>query len=277
MNIEEGINDLIEYKRLILKLEDELNKKSTEISMLKKHYSDLKSLFDDIQVECDELNKKLLSKNSEIKKLEKKHEEEIKNIRQNFEKQKEIYEEKLLKLSAINPKNKEISLEREIKIRYEEKFKEKNIENEILKNKIKILENENNDLKSEIEKNEKTYNQMINFEEDKNLSEDLVKIEDNEKEMNDKMKELQIIIKEKDEIIEKLYKNLDEIKEQKSSYEQNLSKKYFFDINKFKEAENQNNALNMELKRKNDELNNIQNRLIKLEELINQKKLNLKK
>ena len=142
MNIEEGINDLIEYKRLILKLEDELNKKSTEISMLKKHYSDLKSLFDDIQVECDELNKKFLSKNSEIKKLEKKYEEEIKNIRQNFEKQKEIFEEKLLKLSAINPKNKEISLEREIKIRYEEKFKEKNIENEILKNKIKILENE---------------------------------------------------------------------------------------------------------------------------------------
>ena len=75
MNIEEGINDLIEYKRLILKLEDELNKKSTEISMLKKHYSDLKSLFDDIQVECDELNKKFLSKNSEIKKLEKKYEE----------------------------------------------------------------------------------------------------------------------------------------------------------------------------------------------------------
>ncbi len=276
MNIEEGINDLIEYKRLILKLEDELNKKSTEISMLKKHYSDLKSLFDDIQVECDELNKKLLSKNSEIKKLEKKHEEEIKNIRQNFEKQKEIYEEKLLKLSAINPKNKEISLEREIKIRYEEKFKEKNIENEILKNKIKILENENNDLKSEIEKNEKTYNQMINFEEDKNLSEDLVKIEDNEKEMNDKMKELQIIIKEKDEIIEKLYKNLDEIKEQKNSFEQNLAKKYFFDINKFKEAENQNNELNMELKRKNDELNNIQNRLIKLEELINHKKTEFK-
>ena len=146
MSFEERINDLIEYKRLVIKLEDELNKKTSEISILNKQNTDLKSLFESIQVECDDLNKKLITKNSEMKKINKKYEEELKNQRKNFEKQKEIYEDKILKLSSINPMNKEISLEREIKIRFEEKLKEKNIENEILKNKIKILENEKNDI-----------------------------------------------------------------------------------------------------------------------------------
>ena len=127
MNIEEQIKDLIEYKLLVIKLEDELNKKSSEINILLKHNSELKSLSQVLQNECDELNNKLISKNSEIKKVEKKYKEELDNITHNFDKQKEIYENKLLKLSSINPMNKEISIKREVEIVYEEKLKEKNI------------------------------------------------------------------------------------------------------------------------------------------------------
>ena len=161
MSLEDQINDLIEYKRLVNKLEDELNKKSSEISLLSKNNIDLKSLCQELQNECDEINKKLKLKNTEMKKLEKKYKEEKEILNQNFEKQKEIYEEKILKLSFINPINKEISLEREIQIRYEEKYNEKNREIEILKNKIRNLEYDNNELRLEIVELKKMKNQYF--------------------------------------------------------------------------------------------------------------------
>ena len=48
--------------------------------------------------------------------------------------------------------NKEISIKREVEVRYEEKLKEKNEEIGILKNKIKNLNDENYDLRYEIER-----------------------------------------------------------------------------------------------------------------------------
>ena len=98
MSLEDQINDLIEYKRLVNKLEDELNKKSSEISLLSKNNIDLKSLCQELQNECDEINKKLKLKNTEMKKLEKKYKEEKEILNQNFEKQKEIYEEKIYRI-----------------------------------------------------------------------------------------------------------------------------------------------------------------------------------
>ena len=52
MSLEDQINDLIEYKRLVNKLKDELNKKSSEISLLSKNNIDLKSLCQELQNEC---------------------------------------------------------------------------------------------------------------------------------------------------------------------------------------------------------------------------------
>ena len=85
MNMQEHINDLIEYKRLVIKLEDELKKKSSENAILSKQNLDLKSLCQDLQIECDELNKKLISKNSEMKKLDKKYKDEMDKLSKNFE------------------------------------------------------------------------------------------------------------------------------------------------------------------------------------------------
>ena len=48
--------------------------------------------------------------------------------------------------------NKEISIKREVEVRYEEKLKEKNEEIAILNNKIKNLNDENYDLRYEIER-----------------------------------------------------------------------------------------------------------------------------
>ena len=271
--MEEEINEFIELKRLIKKLEEELSLKNTENLILSKQNIDIKRLLDELQKECNELNEKLSIKNSEIKKLEKKYKEEKENISKNFEKQKEIYESKLLKLSSINPMNKEISLEREIQIRYDEKLKQKDIEIEILKNKIKKLENDNNDLRVEIENTKNMQNQINKLNEEKDFINDFVIQEDKDKNENDieyytKLKKLQSIIKDKDENMDKLYRELDQIKSERKKYELDLSKKYFLDLNKFKELEAINNKLKQELISKENELKEIENKLLNLQEFL---------
>ena len=275
--MEEEINEFIELKRLVKKLEEELSIKNSENIILAKENNDIKILSEELQNECNELNKKLSNKNSEIKKLEKKYKEEKDNIINNFEKQKEIYESKLLKLSSINPMNNEISLEREIQIRYDEKLKQKNIEIEILKNQIKKLENDKNELRIEIENEKRRQIQINKLNEEKDMLNDIVNQEDDEKKDNDieyytSLKKLQSIIKDKDENIDKLYQELNQIKIDRKKYELDLSKKYFLDLNKFKDLEANNNKLKQELISKNDELKEIENKLLELQEYFEESK-----
>ena len=275
--MEEEINEFIELKRLVKKLQEELSIKNSENIILAKENNDIKILSEELQNECNELNKKLSNKNSEIKKLEKKYKEEKDNIINNFEKQKEIYESKLLKLSSINPMNNEISLEREIQIRYDEKLKQKNIEIEILKNQIKKLENDKNELRIEIENEKRRQIQINKLNEEKDMLNDIVNQEDDEKKDNDieyytSLKKLQSIIKDKDENIDKLYQELNQIKIDRKKYELDLSKKYFLDLNKFKDLEANNNKLKQELISKNDELKEIENKLLELQEFFEESK-----
>ena len=275
--MEEEINEFIELKRLVKKLEEELSIKNSENIILAKENNDIKILSEELQNECNELNKKLSNKNSEIKKLEKKYKEEKDNIINNFEKQKEIYESKLLKLSSINPMNNEISLEREIQIRYDEKLKQKNIEIEILKNQIKKLENDKNELRIEIENEKRRQIQINKLNEEKDMLNDIINQEDDEKKDNDieyytSLKKLQSIIKDKDENIDKLYQELNQIKIDRKKYELDLSKKYFLDLNKFKDLEANNNKLKQELISKNDELKEIENKLLELQEFFEESK-----
>ena len=275
--MEEEINEFIELKRLVKKLEEELSIKNSENIILAKENNDIKILSEELQNECNELNKKLSNKNSETKKLEKKYKEEKDNIINNFEKQKEIYESKLLKLSSINPMNNEISLEREIQIRYDEKLKQKNIEIEILKNQIKKLENDKNELRIEIENEKRRQIQINKLNEEKDMLNDIINQEDNEKKDNDieyytTLKKLQSIIKDKDENIDKLYQELNQIKIDRKKYELDLSKKYFLDLNKFKDLEANNNKLKQELISKNDELKEIENKLLELQEYFEESK-----
>ena len=271
------INDLIEYKRLVMKLEEEINKKNLENSTLLKHNSDLKSLCQELQNECDELNKKLISKNLDINKLNKKYKEEIEILSLNFEKQKEVYEEKILKLSSINPMNREISFKREVEIKYEQKLKEKDSEIEILKKQIQNLKDENHELGMDIERIKNVQNKLKNLREENDLNEDLVRLEDNEKDENnnnnnnnnkEKLKQMQLIIKDKEEKIEKLYQEVYKLKNEKNIYERNLSKKYFLDLSKLKELEDKNNLLKREIAFKDNEIKGIENKLIEFKEIV---------
>ena len=148
---EEEINDLIQYKRLVFKLEEEIKKKDSENLLLIKLNDDLKSLCNNIQNESTELNSKLLFQYSEIKRINKSHQEEIKNINFNFEKQKQIYEDKIKQLCANNTLNQKIKMEKEIEMRYEEKIKSKDTQIEILNKTKNRLEKDKKELQSEIE------------------------------------------------------------------------------------------------------------------------------
>ena len=281
-NDEEEINDLIQYKRLVYKLEDELKKKSSENSLILKLNEDLKVLYQNVQNECEELNKKLLFQYSEIKKLNKTHQEEIKKINSNHNKQIQIYEEKMQKLSEFNPLNQKIKIEKEVEMRYEEKIKTKVAEIEILNNKINRLSKDNNELQLEIdnlkiknkkqlkiekEKEKEENNNILNIINNQNQNE-----EKNDEENNNKiLKELQDIIRNKDDKISELFNELNKIKNEKKDYEINISKKYFFNINELKDEQNKRAFLETKLNEKEKEIKNIYVKLTNLQKIVNER------
>lgn len=271
---DEEIDNLIQYKRLVFKLEDELNKKNSENSLLIKLNEDLKALCNNIQNECEEQNKKILSQYSEIKLINKKHEEQIKNINLNFEKQKQIYEDKIKKLSSYNPLSQKEKIEKEIEMRYDEKIKIKDNQIEILNNQIQRIQNENNSLKLEmddIKLNTKKI-KLINDEKNNVINKMNLNMpinEDEEKNNNNYniIKELQEIINNKEDKISQLRNELNKMQNEKNDYEKVISKKYFFNINELKDLQNQNALLEDELNKKENELNKIYEKLINLQKL----------
>ncbi len=210
---EEEINNMIEYKRLIYKLEDEIKKKNSENEIMSKLNNDLKNLCNNLKNECEEQNKKLLLQYEEIKNINKKYKEEIKNININFDKQKIIYEDKIKQLSAYNPINQKLKIEKEIEMRYEEKIKLKENQIEILNNKIKLLQNENNDLKKEKDDLKQNLHKMKILEDISKdryiLNNEINNNINNDKDNNYKIiKELQEIINNKENKITMLYNEL---------------------------------------------------------------------
>ena len=272
---EEEINNMIEYKRLIYKLEDELKKKNSENELMVKLNDDLKKLCDNLKNECLEQNEKLLLQYEEIKNLNKKYKEEIKNINNNFDKQKIIYEDKIRQLSGYNPINQKMKIEKEVEFRYEEKIKLKENEIEILNNKIKLIQNENSDLKIENDNLRKTF-KKIKFSEDKNelidSNNDYLEEKLNNENKKDNnhiiIKELQEIIEDKEDKISSLYNELIKISNEKNVYEKNIAKKYYFKMDELKDEQNKNILLQEELNKKESDLKKICDKLINLQNLV---------
>ena len=252
-NLEEEADELIQYKRLTYKLEDELKQKTSENSLLKKLNDDLKSLVKNIQNECEDLNQKLLAQYSEVKNLKKKHQMEINETYSNFDKLKQIYEDKIKQLSGNNPLNQKLMIENEFEMRYEEKLKTKSNEIDILNNKINYLTRENNDLKAEVENLKLNNQKQFNLEKDR--SDKLLnyyKIKKDE-EINGKdnnlktIKDLQELIKNKDERIFALCNELNNLKEYKEINKLNVAKQYEESERKLKEEQLNNYELNKKL------------------------------
>lgn len=75
-----NLNDLLEYKKLVLKMEDEMEKKENKLENIMKVYQDLKSIHEKTRMECGELNQKLIKSYDERNAMERKYKVEISKI-----------------------------------------------------------------------------------------------------------------------------------------------------------------------------------------------------
>lgn len=147
----EILEENIEYKRIISKLENLLSKERSEKNSLQKIHEDFKIMNEQTRKEYHELEKKYLTLSIEISQLEKKHDQEILKYKNNLQKEKELYEIQIQKNFQ-----KEIEVQRNvIFVEVENKYTEKNKTQESIiesqSNEINTLKNSNSNLQSEID------------------------------------------------------------------------------------------------------------------------------
>ena len=143
-NIIQRFENEFEYMKAIKLLENKLVLSEQNANSTTKLYNDLKAINEKTRKECENLNNKLVGLHNEISVLDKKHEDEIEILKKDFERKKEVYEKKILKLSEFNPENLRYKVENEVS----EKFKESLL---IKESQIKQLVLENKELKFNLE------------------------------------------------------------------------------------------------------------------------------
>ena len=133
------INDLIEYKKLIVKLEEALKLKEEENQRKLKINLDLKELIEEMKKELNSQNQRIIQQQSEIKNISKKYENEINQLNTTYENEKQKYDEKIFELSAYNPQKQEAKIKNDIETKYKIIIKNKDLEISNLTEEIYIL------------------------------------------------------------------------------------------------------------------------------------------
>ena len=251
------INDLIEYKKLVVKLEEALKLKEDENQKILKINSELKELNNEMRIVMNNQNQKIIQQYSEIKNISKNYENQINTLNISHENEKQKYDEKIFELSAYNPHNHEIKIKKDIEEKYKLIIKNKDLE-------ISNLSEELNELKDNLTLKEKELNILkINFNEQLYTERDthsyqmkdlLTKISnqnnlekaDEEKEI---LKEFKLSIKQNEEKIEILQKELENERKEKAQNEIKYNKELFDLDTKLKEEIDKNQILN-------DDINN---------------------
>ncbi len=183
-NYQETLDQLLEFKKLVFKLENELNKKENEKNEYMKLHRELKE-FNQKILNQNNINKEEINKLLEEKqRIENQYKNENKILKENLENQKEHYENILNINNQFEERILKNKIESEVENRYNEKLQEKDIEIQNLNERINNLMKENvhldteyneykNQTKNEIERLNEKYdndmNDMINkFESYKN-------------------------------------------------------------------------------------------------------------
>ena len=138
-NIQDFENNY-ELRKALNKVENELQKKDYELNLTRNLYQELKELNEKSRKECNDLNIKLNTVRSDMRNIEKKYQNEINTMKLNFEKEKEIYNNKILKLSEYNPINLQKNIEYKVENKYKQELSLKDKENEELSNNLSQLE-----------------------------------------------------------------------------------------------------------------------------------------
>ena len=270
------LEDLIEYKKLIVKLEEALKMKDLENTKMTKINSDLAKLCDEMKSELNTQNQKLLSQYSEIKNITKTYEQKIKTINNDFEKQKQKYEEKILELSSYDPQNQNGQIKNELESKYNLIIKNKDLEILNLNNEIKELKQNISLKETEINLIKNNLNQQLYTERETHSFQikDLISKINNqnkiEKTNEDKIifEELKLTIKHNDEKNEILYKELENLRQEKNRNEIQFNKKIFELETDLKEEKFNNKILN-------DQMDNIQEILNEIKKQVRQKEFEI--
>lgn len=259
------LEDLIEYRKLIVKLEEALKQKDLENVKITKINSDLTNLCDEMKSDLKQQNTKIISQLTEIKNLRKNYEQKIISMNNEHEKERQKYDEKILELSAYNPQNQKEQIKNELELKYNNIIKNKdlqilNLNNEIkeLKQNISLKETELNLLKKNLNDQLYTERETHSFQMRDLLSKITNQIE-LEKTSEDKtmFEELKLTIKQNDEKNEKLYKELEKIRAEKNSNDISYNKKIFELETQLKEEKLNNKILNNEIESMNEDFNDI--------------------
>lgn len=145
-NIQDFENNF-ELRKALNKLENELQKKDYELSLITDLYQDLKTLNEKSKKENNDLVIKLNTVRSDMTIMEKKYQNEIDTIKSNFQKEAEIYNNKILKLSEYNPS----TLQKNIEYKIENKYKQQLI----------LKDKEIDDLSSKLTQTEHKYQLLL--------------------------------------------------------------------------------------------------------------------
>ena len=279
------INDLIEYKKLIVKLEEALKLKEEENQRKLKINLDLKELIEEMKKELNSQNQRIIQQQSEIKNISKKYENEINQLNTTYENEFE--------LSAYNPQKQEAKIKNDIETKYKIIIKNKDLE-------ISNLTEEVNELKEEISLKDKelsilkiNLNEQLYTERETHSYQmkDLIMKISNQKQLEkadeekEILKEFKLSTKQNEEKSELLHKELDQLRTEKAQNEIKYNKELFELDTKLKEQIDNNQILindidsykeniekiKMFLFNKDDEIN----KLIEENRKINQDKENL--
>ena len=96
------LEENVEYKKIITKLENLLTKERSEKLSLQKIHEEFKNLHEKTRKELLDMNNKLVNIYNEKSTLEKKNEQDLLRQKNYFNKEKDVYEAQILKLSAID-------------------------------------------------------------------------------------------------------------------------------------------------------------------------------
>ena len=287
------INDLIEYKKLIVKLEEALKLKEEENQRKLKINLDLKELIEEMKKELNSQNQRIIQQQSEIKNISKKYENEINQLNTTYENEKQKYDEKIFELSAYNPQKQEAKIKNDIETKYKIIIKNKDLE-------ISNLTEEINELKEELSLKDKelsilkiNLNEQLYTERETHsyqMKDLIMKISnqkqfekaDEEKEI---LKEFKLSTKQNEEKSELLHKELDQLRTEKAQNEIKYNKELFDLDTKLKEQIDNNQILINDIDSYKESIEKIKlflfnkddeiNKLIEENRKINQDKENL--
>lgn len=145
------LEENMELKKIVSKLENLLSKERNEKLSLQKIYEDFKLLHDKTRKELQDTNTRLQNVHNEKLTFEKKLEQELERQKNYFDKQKESYEQELLRLSAYDSENEKNKIIYQVEESFRLKLQQKDSEIEELNDQLLDQRRKNELLSAEYE------------------------------------------------------------------------------------------------------------------------------